>query len=52
MDQKIFLGLAWMAVGLLQDILTMTTRFDMRGVAVVHLTMLVFLFMLVKQDRD
>lgn len=52
MDEKLFMGLAWLVVGVMQDVLTLTSKFDMRGVAMVHLAMLIFLFMLVKQDRD
>lgn len=52
MDNKLFIGLAWLGLSVFQDILTLTMRFDMRGVAVVHLSMLMFLFYLVKQDRE
>lgn len=52
MEEKLFLGLAWMAVGILEDILTITSRFDLSGVAVIHMAMLMILMLLVKRDND
>lgn len=52
MDEKILVGMLWMVIGVFMDLMTIANKFNLVGVATIHLAVFVYLFIKVKQDRD